>query len=590
MLKTIQKALSLLEYRDRKKIKLLFFLLLLIGIIETIGTLLIMPFIYLVTKPQTIYKNDYLHHIYLYWGYTHVSTFILTSGIFVLVFVFFGFFLRAYIHWNNARFVHKLNFNISSRLLETYLKQPYHWFLQQNSADLNKMVLTEVLQFTTYVMMPLMMMVSNLGIAVCIGILLAVISPILALCSLLIFGGSYLIIFSLQSKRMDKMGMQRFEAQGACYKIAQEALDGIKEIKVAGLEQRQIIDFDGPAKILSTNLAGMQILNELPQFIFQAIAFAGMISVILVFVVLKDNKLESLMPLLALYAFATLRLIPAFQKVYGAFTQMKFGDAALNKLYKDIQLATPSIAENIKKPVSLNFNCHLCWDKLSYTYPGSASTTLKNISFTIQKNQIIGFTGKSGTGKTTAVDLITGLLEPISGNILIDNQVLNVSNKRLWQDFIGYVPQHIYLADNSIAANIAFGIPSKEIDLKAVAKAARIAEIACFIENELPDSYQTMIGEKGFRFSGGQRQRIGIARALYKNPILLVLDEATNAIDAGTEERIFNNIASLRPAKTMIVITHHFQNLKICDRIFYFENSMVKEYNNLKEIIAHKIQ
>jgi ATP-binding cassette, subfamily B, bacterial PglK len=324
------------------------------------------------------------------------------------------------------------------------------------------------------------------------------------------------------------------------------------------------------------------VIAQLPRYALEAIAFGGMLLVIL-YLMAKSGSFASALPIIALYAFAGYRLMPTLQQIYQAFTQLRFAGPALEALHKDLSsLQAADVQHGHLSPLPLTQAITL--NQVSYRYPHAPQPALKGIDLTIPAHSTVGFVGATGSGKTTAVDVILGLLEPQEGVLNIDGQPITAANRRQWQRAIGYVPQHIYLADDSVAANIAFGANAKDIDPQAMERAATIANLHEFVVNDLPQGYATTVGERGVRLSGGQRQRIGIARALYQNPQVLILDEATSALDNLTEQAVMEAVNNLGHDITIILIAHRLSTVRQCDQIFILERGEVKAQGTFEEL------
>jgi len=275
--------------------------------------------------------------------------------------------------------------------------------------------------------------------------------------------------------------------------------------------------------------------------------------------------------------------MPALQQIYIAFTQLRFSGPALEALYVDlcnVPITKANYADLSPMPMTKGIKLN----QISYTYPNASKPTLKNINLSIPANSMVGFVGGTGSGKTTTVDIILGLLEPQEGHLLVDGYSITETNRREWQRAIGYVPQHVYLADDSVAANIAFGVNPKDIDQQSVERAAKIANLHNFVNNDLTQGYATTVGERGVRLSGGQRQRIGIARALYNNPRVLVLDEATSALDNLTEQEVMEALSKLNYDITIIMIAHRLSTVRQCDQIYLLERGELKASGTYDEL------
>jgi len=295
---------------------------------------------------------------------------------------------------------------------------------------------------------------------------------------------------------------------------------------------------------------------------------------IVLYLMLQGASFADALPVISLYAFAGYRLVPASQQIYSALSQLRIMEPAINALCSEVSALKITLAMDApNSPIILNQSITL--NNIHYTYPSADRPALDGINITIPAHKVIGLVGSTGCGKTTTVDLVLGLLESQQGTLCVDGQVINSANIREWQKAIGYVPQQIYLSDDTVASNIAFGIDEDDINQDAVNRAAKIANLHDFVMNDLPNGYQTKVGERGVRLSGGQRQRIGIARALYHNPQVLILDEATSALDNLTELAVMEAINKLRHNITIILIAHRLSTVRECDQIYLMEKGKV---------------
>jgi ABC-type multidrug transport system fused ATPase/permease subunit len=326
-----------------------------------------------------------------------------------------------------------------------------------------------------------------------------------------------------------------------------------------------IKNFSNSSQIYARTQASAIIISQLPRYILEIIAFGGIL-IILTYIVAQTGSFNKALPIVSLYVFVGYRIMPAVQQIYASLANLAFVGPSLDKLYNDFRDLKP-LNENQNQDV-INLDKEITLKNVYYNYPSASRTALKNINLIIPAKSIIGLVGATGCGKTTTVDIILGLLEPQKGTLEVDGKVITKKNLRSWQRSIGYVPQHIYLSDDTVAANIAFGVDPKNVNQDMIEKVAMIANLHDFIIDELPKQYQTTIGERGVRLSGGQRQRIGIARALYHNPKVLILDEATSALDIQTEQAIMDRVNNLSKEITIILITHRLNLVKNCDIIY----------------------
>jgi ABC-type multidrug transport system fused ATPase/permease subunit len=557
------------------------------GFFEAVGAASIFPFIYIVSTPKMITANNYLSFAYNYIGFSSTDNFIIFIGVGVFLLIVIGYTFRAFTNYWALKFVHMSMYSINKQLLRTYLSHPYSWFLNRHTSSMEKVLLVETYKFATLVLLPLIHVISNITVSIFFVVLLVFINPVIAVCAVLLIGSTYLLIYKGFNKKRAAEGIERTIAQGESFKLVKETLAGIKEIKIFGLEENQLLHFEKPARKLSEKQANIQIISELPQFIFQAIAFGGIVALLILLKVIHHQEITSILPLLGLYAFAGFRLIPAFQRIYSNLTLLNSAETIVKEIHTDLitnnekTVATEKATSPEEYLEKMEMKEQIELKHVSFNYPLSKTPIVQSVDLIIKANRRIGFTGATGSGKTTLIDIVLGLLQPTGGTILIDGERLTTENVKAWQNTIGYVPQHVFLMDDTIAVNIAFGLPFKKIDNERVKKAAQLAQLDTFI-NTLEHGYESMIGERGVRLSGGQRQRLGIARALYRSPSILIFDEATNALDKETEELILEAIFNLKETKTILIISHHKNVLKYCHEILTFENGKIKTELNLK--------
>jgi ABC-type multidrug transport system fused ATPase/permease subunit len=372
-------------------------------------------------------------------------------------------------------------------------------------------------------------------------------------------------------------------------RLIQEALGGFKELKLNGLEDTYVRRFEVPARRHADDVGRLQILTEIPRFLLEGITVGVLLTLVMILLLRSGGSILSILPTLGAFAFAVMRLLPALQQIYASFATMRTGLPILKRVHRDFvtnqQYFVPP-SSNTMKVTPLAFEQSVELREVSYTYATAQRAIFDGLNLKINAKSTIGIVGGTGAGKTTLVDIILGLLTPDQGELLVDGIAINKGNVRAWQRAIGYVPQTIYLTDDTIAANIAFGHSASEIDLSAVERAARIAALHDFVVSELPLGYQTKVGERGVRLSGGQRQRIGIARALYETPSLLIMDEATSALDNITERVVMEAVQNLRADKTIIMIAHRLTTVKDCDVIIMLEHGRVVSTGTYDELVA----
>jgi ABC-type multidrug transport system fused ATPase/permease subunit len=475
-----------------------------------------------------------------------------------------------------------LQYNISKRLMERYLSQSYSWFLTRNSADFSKTILSETGIVIGNGVNALINLVAKSMVTIALLALLILANLKIALIVGFSLGISYLLIYKFTSNYVKRMGEERFKKELLLFKSISEAFGAVKEIKMGGLEQIYINRFSDPARTIAKNLASSSVVQQFPRFALEAVAFGGIMLLIL-FQMKQTGSFNNALPVISLYAFAGYRLMPALQEIYGVFSKFDFIVPSVNKIHDDFENLKILNSNHKKEVISINKTINL--KNIYYNYPNASREALKNISLSISVNTTVGLIGATGSGKTTTVDIILGLLEAQKGTLEIDEKIITKQNSRDWQRSIGYVPQYIYLSDDTLSANIAFGVEPKDINQEAVEKASKIANLHEFVMDELPKQYQTEVGERGIRLSGGQRQRIGIARALYHDPQVLILDEATNALDNITEKAVMDAVNNLSKRITIILIAHRLNTVKKCDKIYLLEKGKIKNEGTFEELI-----
>jgi ABC-type bacteriocin/lantibiotic exporter with double-glycine peptidase domain len=580
-----KKLLFLLTPPERKRAGLLIVAIIIMALLEMLGVASILPFIAVLANPILIETNIVLSAAFQALSMFGVKTnqdFFLALGVLVFVLLVLSLTVKIFTTYVRIHFVQMLEYSVSKRLIEGYLRQPYSWFLARHSADLGKTILSEVNQVISLGISTLIELISGVAVAIALITLLIVFDPKIAFVVGLSLTMSYALIFNNVRKYLKQNGEKRLKNNQLRFIALSEVFGAIKEVKVGGLEEIYIKNYSNYAQIFASHQASASTIAQLPRFLLEAIAFGGIL-IILLYSMMKTNSFNNTVPIISLYAFAGYRLLPALQQIYSSFTNFAFVGPSLNKLHDDIKSLKP-LYENQDQGV-LPLSKTIVLNNVRYSYPNSARTALKDINLTISAKSTVGIVGATGSGKTTTADIILSLLAPQKGTLEVDGQVISMQNARSWQKSIGYVPQHIFLSDSSLASNIAFGVEPKDICQQAVETAAKIANLHNFIIEELPHQYQTVIGERGVRLSGGQRQRIGVARALYHNPQILILDEATSALDNQTEKAVMDAISNLRQKITIILIAHRLTTVKNCDIIFLLDKGQVKDKGTFKELM-----
>ncbi len=585
---TVMNFLYLLSSREKKISFILILMILIMALLDMIGIASILPFVAVATNPELIETNLVLNYFFQYtkkFGVENTQQFLIILGISVFILLVFSLTFKSFTTYFSLRFAQTREYSVGKRLVEGYLRQPYSWYLNKHSADLGKNILSEVGTVISTGLRPLIDLIANSMVTLFITILLIVVDPklmIVVFCSL---GFAYGLIYIITSTFLKQIGKDRTENNQKRFLAINEAFSAIKEIKVGGLEKNYIERFSDSAQVFARSNSYALSIEQIPRYILEAIAFGG-IMLLLIYLMSQTGSLDAALPIISLYVFAGYRLMPALQMIYRSVTLIAYSRQALDGLVKNFKELEQDKIIHDKNFLSLKNKISL--KNIDFIYPNSSREVLKNINVDVPAKTTLGLIGSTGSGKTTMVDIILGLLNLEKGALEVDGKLITKENARSWQRSIGYVPQNIYLSDDTVAANIAFGIKPEKIDQNAVERASKYANLHSFVSEELPNKYQTKVGERGVRLSGGEKQRIGIARALYHNPQLLILDEATSALDNQTEAAIMDAINALSKNITLIIIAHRLTTLSKCDKIIKLKKGEIVEQGKYDTMINLK--
>jgi ATP-binding cassette, subfamily B, bacterial PglK len=588
-LNVVQKILFLLGPKEKRRGVLVLGLVTVMAGLETASVASVMPFLAVLGDPELVQTNTFLAALYVEFGFESTDSFLRALGVAAFALILFAAIFRSLTHYIMNRFIEMRRHSIGQRLLETYLRQPYVFFLNRHSGDMAKSILSEVDQLIGNVFRPCMQMTAYAMVLVALVSLLVAVDPLVALWVAVLIGGMYGGIFLAVRAPLERVGRARLSANKERFEATSEALGGIKDIKLLGREHAYLTRFRGPSIRQARYQAVNQTLSEVPKFLIEAVGFGGVIALALALLAVHgpvvNGSLGDVLPILGLYAFAGYRMLPAAQHVYAGFAKLRFGSAAVDSIYDDLRERAQLAEMRVQAPEPLRPKHAITLDHVSYEYPNAPRTALRDINLRIPVGTMVGLVGATGAGKTTLVDVLLGLLRPTEGAILVDGNPVTDESLFAWQQALGYVPQVIFLTDSTVAENIALGLSPDEIDYAKVVRCAEMAQVHDFITHELSDQYSTMVGERGVRLSGGQRQRIGIARALYHNPDVLVFDEATSALDSLTERAVMESIEALWSQKTIFLIAHRFSTVRKCDQIVLLEHGQIATvgcYEDLK--------
>ena len=578
---TSAKIYSLLTSSERKNAVMLL-LLMFIGMgLEIMGIGLVIPAIALMSKQDLALSYPRLQPVLNALGNPTQTQLIIGAMITLVVINLIKVLFIAFLTWRQTRYTMEVQVQLSQRLFTIYLRQPYIFHLQRNSAQLIRNSVTEVNQFSGAISNAISLLTDGL---VTFGIvcLLMVFEPLGTMMVMLILGLATWIFYRITRSRIIRWGEVRQVYEGFRIQNLQEGLGGVKDVKVLGRESDFLKQYN--LHNIKTAKAGQlyQTVLALPRLWLEFIAIIALATLVITMII-RGQNISSIIPMLGLFTASAFRLLPSINKMLTSLQSLRYALPVINILYDEFKLdATDPNAKTGKSAKVFRDEIRLM--NISYTYPNTPIPTLNNLSLAIRNGESVGFIGSSGSGKSTMVDVILGLLTPNAGQVMVDSEDIQ-QNLRTWQDKVGYVPQHIYLTDDTLRRNVAFGLSNEQIDDKSVNKAIIAAQLGPFIKS-LPLGLETLVGERGVRLSGGQRQRIGIARALYHDPAVLVLDEATSSLDISTERSVMKTVTNLQGSKTILIVAHRFSTVENCDRIYRLEDGRIVGEGLPKEMLS----
>ena len=572
----IRRVLFLARPYGRKKLALVFFLSLAQGIFQVIGVTSIFPFLAIAADPDRIRHSQFGLRFLALLPPMSNRELLITAGIVAIVGLLLSNAVNLLAEYARTRYAHSFGHWLRVRLLRKMASQPYGYFLQRNSGDLLKKVVGDVMNYIDGVLLPLLDSIARGLTAALLLATLFLVQPVIALSATLGFGAFYLIIFRLLARKRREANEGLRTSFAGSYREAQQMLGGIKPIKVHRAEEHFLSRFAGYSAIVAQMFARVPIIANSARYLVEPLAFGGLVLAVVVLAA-RGRDFSDILPNLGVMAVAGYRLLPTLQLLYGQVTHLTSMRYSLDEVFEEFAAAereekSGNVEISLRKPRPVEWQSAITLDAVSFIYPGTDRLVLDRFSVTIQKNMSIGFIGPTGSGKSTLIDLLLGLHRPTSGRVLVDGRPLTPEMIPSWQATIGYVPQEIFLIDDTIARNIALGVPDNEIDDARLQEVCAIAQILDFIETELRDGFQTTAGERGVRLSGGQRQRLGLARALYHRPSLLLLDEATSALDTATEAKLIEALHSLTGKLTIVMATHRLSSMGGYDELINLGN------------------
>ena len=568
----IRACLSILDVPTRRQWAWLVVLAGIAALLETVGTGVVFGLISVVANPASLGRLPLVGAALAEAAKASPTPSILLFGLGVVVFfVGKGLFLLFQIN-NQEKTAFTTADQVVTTLMRGYMHVPYSFYFHRNSAQMIRTLEFSADDAIRGGLQSAATVVSESLIALGLVSVLLVSEPLISLVTTAILGGLMLIVYRTSHRTFAMIGKAIQLAGVQAVRAVQQGLGAVKEVKVLGREDYFADVFADVRHERSHNQRVAAVLGQAPRLATETLMVVGMV-LIVVLVVLGGGDRAAVLPTLGLFGYAGFRLQPSLNRLVLYLNSIVKTGASVDTLISDWPAISTAAAGRLSHPVPLPFADRLTLDDIRYTYPGGDRQILNGISFTIQRGRSVGIVGSTGSGKSTLIDVILGLLPPSGGRVLVDGADI-AADPRAWQRKIGYVPQVIFLTDDTLRRNIAFGLPDSEIDEMQLRQALEMAQLAGFIDG-LSQGLDTRVGERGLNLSGGQRQRVGIARALYHQPELLIFDEATSALDTETEREVSRAIDGLAGQKTMILIAHRLSTLRNCDTIVLLKDGRV---------------
>lgn len=587
---TFKLAWCILDKHERRNAWVVLAVIILTALSASVMVASIMPFLSVLSDPELIRTNALLNRAYQWGGFETDQGFLLALGLTSIGVIVISNLIQVLRVYVVTRYATMRAHTISARLLSSYLRQPYSFFFENHSGEMVTRILSESQQVVINFFRPAGEAIASLlTLTAVLGMLLFV-DPLTSLIVFAVFGGIYGGTLLLTRKIVHRLGTERAKSNALRFRIASEALGGVRDIKLLGREWSYIDRFQKPSLQMNLGIARVAVISQIPQYVMQATAFSGLIVLCIILLARtpaagSQQAIAGILPTIGLLAFAGQRMLPELSRLFASVTQLTYGAAAVRTVHDALTNEYTMQALPRKRVDPLPFTQEIAFESVGYRYPQGDKAGLSDIGFRIRAGERIGVVGTTGAGKSTLANVLLGLLPPSTGRFLVDGQPITPDTVRAWQRNIGYVPQEIVLLDASIRENIALGVPPDEIDDAKVRQAAAVSQIHDFIVTDLEQGYDTEVGERGVRLSGGQRQRIGIARALYEDADFILLDEATSALDHQTEAELIKAIEGLPGSKTIVMIAHRLTTLEKCDRIFEMKDGKIVRIKQREDVI-----
>jgi ATP-binding cassette, subfamily B, bacterial PglK len=588
MIKQLAEFFSSLEKSDRVRLAKMQILIVISSLMEAASVLAVGPFMALISSPESTFENQLTISIASFFGIQTPNSFLIFIGILILILMSISSIFSVLTTWRLAIFGGDIGSKLSNKLFAYYIKQPLTFHIHKNTNELSSKLIMECNRMTNAIILQLLQLNSKLALILMLISIILFTVPGIAIAATLFFVGSYALLYKFARLRLVRNGLVTSIEQQERMKLINESFGGIKEVMLNGLQDRLSKKYADSTISYFKAWSSTQVLSQLPKYAMELAAFGTIILAIIVLLINNDNDLTKVLPIIAIFGMASLKLLPAFQQIYFSISTITSNTNAFlivrNELIeiKEQEILKRDSYQNLASE-PLSFESSIEFKNISFHYDKNTSNVLNDVSFLIKAKESTGIVGPSGSGKSTAVNILVGLLPPSMGSLLIDGRELDEAQVHSWQHKIGFVSQDIFLIDASIKENIAFGQLEGEVDGKKLNQAIRMAQLEELISS-MPEGLETTVGERGVQLSGGQLQRIGIARALYHDPEVIIFDEATSNLDRISEKAIMETIKLLAASKTIIMIAHRLSTVQDCDNIFLFSEGKIEDSGTYEQL------
>lgn len=581
----IKQIFAIFTYQQKKRAYVLFILMIFGMFAEMLSVGIIIPSFALIIDPEFLTKFSFLQPFVDIFGSSQNAIFYASVSLLIFVYIIKSAYL-AFLSWVQISFVFNFQASLSKRLFKKYIYQNYLYHLNKNSSETIRNITTETSQMANGAVLCGITVLTEILVVTGLITFLIIVEPIAALITGFTLGSSIIIFWLLTKKHVLRWGEERQHSDGFRIKHIQQGVGGIKEIKLMGREFEFLNQYNRYNNIFAEAARKQGFLLSLPRLFIELVAIMTL-GILFLFLIAQNDSISDVMPTLGLFAAAAFRLMPSINRILGNWQTLQYSTPVVNLIHNEMLLEEKEYISNVRiVNRDHDLKNEISLDNISFYYDTPDEIALDKINLSIKKGTVIGFIGESGSGKSTLIDLILGLLKPKNGQIHVDGKDIYEKISQ-WQSQIGYIPQNIYITDDSIRNNIALGIEEKEIDDKKINESIKLADLEDFIKSS-SNGLQTILGERGARLSGGQLQRVGIARALYHNPSMLILDEATSALDSITEARVMNSIMKMKGTKTIIIVAHRLSTVERCDYLYKLNKGKITEEGPPNKVLQHE--